>query len=882
MIRCTYILFFVLLRTCFLQGQDVPWQEKYAALTTDLNKAKNYPDTFTTYTKLLLGLTDSIAKTSYSEFLPEVKPYYEWLRVHPEVTDQIVRKQYMILGHRFNAFTTYIEEAIDCYLTAHEAGKRQSRVEDYFWVENPLATIYNMKGDHEQSLYYYNYTRKGLEQLIRDPELPEDRVLFFTSQWERVLNNIAYLHYWSRSYQKALEVLEESYQSASLSQNIKAMVFGARYEAEIHTAMQQYTEATAALTRFRDLTDLLPVKEQAGNLELYHQLSGILAMRQGDCFSAKDHFNKTLQEKNNPNRFVAKNHNRMAQAYLQCKEPMQAIYHIREGLSIFGLDPDKLMNKTQKVYEENTISELLTTVGDYYYQLFEKDNLPVYLDSVLITYQLSLQTLEMLRGQYLLEGSKALSIQETREMIERIISLHHRLNEMKGIQDGDSVWPYMAKAKNVLLSDFDRERKQINNLPKEEQASLKEMYSRIRELTSELLANQEGSSETESELVKLRKEIQQALKKGKLTNGVTQPDKTHFIEYVYTEEGLYGMDNLTGNLRLLKLEAGRGLDSVIREVQTDMKRKNSGEGFFTNLYELYRVLLQPYEPLPPQMTIYPDGALFLLPFAALIADPNKLRYVVQDHVINIGYLHEKSLRKKGNRLPLFAVAPVYPKMDGMLAYERGHLYHLPYAEEEIRSLENNWTGGYQADQSLDKESFFALLEQDGYLHFAGHALVDASGAWLALSADTTSWITYEEISRSVLGVSSVVLSACETGLGSYAPGEGVNSLAKSFLNAGVASVVYSLWTVNDQTTAILMDKYYDHLGAVDRADQALALAQRDFLDLHSGAHPYYWAAFVAADHGEVAKRNYRWLWLAAIVGLTVLIYLFYQYKSKKS
>jgi len=46
-----------------------------------------------------------------------------------------------------------------------------------------------------------------------------------------------------------------------------------------------------------------------------------------------------------------------------------------------------------------------------------------------------------------------------------------------------------------------------------------------------------------------------------------------------------------------------------------------------------------------------------------------------------------------------------------------------------------------------------------------------------------------------------VLSACETGYGKYERGDGMRSLARSFMYAGVPSMVVSLWQVNDYSTA---------------------------------------------------------------------------------
>ena len=73
-------------------------------------------------------------------------------------------------------------------------------------------------------------------------------------------------------------------------------------------------------------------------------------------------------------------------------------------------------------------------------------------------------------------------------------------------------------------------------------------------------------------------------------------------------------------------------------------------------------------------------------------------------------------------------------------------------------------------------------------------------------------LTAEEISAQNLeGVQLVVLSACETGLGKAAGGEGLLGLQRSFQAAGARAVVASLWQVPDEETKALMGEFYTNL-----------------------------------------------------------------------
>jgi CHAT domain-containing protein len=140
------------------------------------------------------------------------------------------------------------------------------------------------------------------------------------------------------------------------------------------------------------------------------------------------------------------------------------------------------------------------------------------------------------------------------------------------------------------------------------------------------------------------------------------------------------------------------------------------------------------------------------------------------------------------------------------------------------------------------------------LHFACHALADEgspldSSLVLALPPSWTpgqpngllqAWEILEQVR---LDADLVALSACGTGLGGVASGEGMIGLTRAFHHAGARTVLASLWSVNDESTSALMRRFYGRLRAGDSKDRALRAAQTALIAEPRYSHPALWAAF---------------------------------------
>ena len=215
------------------------------------------------------------------------------------------------------------------------------------------------------------------------------------------------------------------------------------------------------------------------------------------------------------------------------------------------------------------------------------------------------------------------------------------------------------------------------------------------------------------------------------------------------------------------------------------------------------------------VTILPQGRLGLLPLHAAPTGEGS-RVFLDDYIVSFVPSRRVSsaIRRKSTPNPASSLlAVINPTRDLPFSELEGALIKARFGPAQSTTLQGT---------EATVESVMAQAPGRRYLHFACHGYFrwsDPSQSGLTMAAAETLNLAQVVRQLDLGGAHLVTLSACST-----AQTESVESpeeflgLQTAFLEAGAAAVICSLWPVNDISTALLMDRFYEgHLGGLPAA-----------------------------------------------------------------
>jgi len=333
------------------------------------------------------------------------------------------------------------------------------------------------------------------------------------------------------------------------------------------------------------------------------------------------------------------------------------------------------------------------------------------------------------------------------------------------------------------------------------------------------------------------------------------PQGAVLLEYVLVEDRLYLWKVTHQDLAFVSREIDRR--RLDRAVAGFVRALSTGEpeDRWRARSAWLRDLLVPASleiPLEAPLLVIPDKLLNAIPFAALRAEGDG-PYLIEEHEITLLPSASHLLRR---HLPRSGRVQNSPNALLVSATEWDHriypsLKPLSAARAEVREIAGIYPGSVVL-QGTDAtvERVRRELPRHSVVHFGGHAIVsseDPASAQLVLAptANNPGALLGSALAQLRLDrVELIVLGACDTLGPRNARVAGLAGLARPFLDGGAASVVGTLWGVDDQKISLLLTRFHRTFGRSYRPSEALRASQLEMLRNVNRklTHPAIWAA----------------------------------------
>jgi CHAT domain-containing protein/Tfp pilus assembly protein PilF len=358
-------------------------------------------------------------------------------------------------------------------------------------------------------------------------------------------------------------------------------------------------------------------------------------------------------------------------------------------------------------------------------------------------------------------------------------------------------------------------------------------------------------------------------------------DNAALLEYVVGERSSFLFVITREEIRVYDLPASAEIEKQVLRLREALEQERllKRQDYLASAYKLYQELLEPASAAlsgKSNLLIVPDGALYYIPFEALLTAPENRPYRDLPYLLrhySVAYIPSASVLaglRESRREPsptdrpqVAAFAPFAGPGDQAVIRDGGHLASadksaslfklLPASGREIEGIASLYPGaalsffGSAADEAAVTSNTAVATARR--LHFATHAQIDErhpeySALVLAERSGEDGLLQMREIFSLKLSADLAVLSACQTARGKKVAGEGLVGLTRAFFYAGVPSLVVSLWNVVDGPTPDLMLEFYKNLDRQPTKVKALQISKLSMIERGTYSHPSYWAPFI--------------------------------------
>ena len=378
-------------------------------------------------------------------------------------------------------------------------------------------------------------------------------------------------------------------------------------------------------------------------------------------------------------------------------------------------------------------------------------------------------------------------------------------------------------------------------------------------------------------------------------------EKTGIFAYSLGRQKSYLFVITSTDFSVYPLPPASDIHDLVHRYLTVLSDKNNFD--FSLGQSLYQILVEPaLNNKIRNLVIIPDDILHYLPFETLWADKSTVSPTWLIGHVRVSYAPSvTSLRKimfpdrriEKPAMDILAFGDPYYGEDDETLENQAPFLRLRFSRVEIEKIRDHFpakkTRIFQRKEATESELKQQNLASFKIIHFAAHGLIDdkipaRSSIVLSRENGTTEdgFLQMREIYDLKLNADLVTLSACRTGLGRHIRGEGIIGLNQAFFYAGASSAMLSLWPVNDQASAQLMDHFYHHLRTGKTVSAALQLTKKTMIGSEAVSHPYYWAPFILSGNVDspLFSKRFPFLVLFSCFLFVALLFLFLKRKIR--
>lgn len=740
-------------------------------------------------------------------------------------------------SYNYSESIIYYQKAIKIYQT-----HKNIKVTDCY---NDLSYIYQSLGDYETAISYTQLSK---------PNIKEDTLAYIKN---RITLGIALFR--KNNIKQSQEILKNI---LTINKNVNSEYTNliSINLANTYVKLKQYDQAIEMLKSIQPSDD-----EQKG---ICWNNIGYCYLKKGNYALAEFYSSKALKIRNINKALRIEWLINSSELYFEQKEYPKAFAKNREADNLLQTSNKHSFNKEKfSLYEQQI--DFIRRINKF------RSNIK------LLSQADSL--IDLMRQEHTELGSKLFWREKTHTFYENAIETCYQL------KDHNKAFYFMEKSRAILLLDAlkDLDAKKILSKEKllQEQtlcykiigfqnklANIPETAKNYTQIYQQLISAKEEYKGFIQSLEETNREYYQLKYENKyisLSNlqSVLKSNNQSFIEYFFGEKTVYAFLATTKETRMIKIDL-QEYQSLSKQFLSLSAQKPPHTS--TQLKEFYRIANQLYQLIFAPLNI-PFGRViisqdnYFLPFSALVADVEKQKFLVEDYAFSYSYSANILFREKEKQISfnkrLLGFSPIH--------YNKSlNLNTLSGSDQVLNNIQEKYfSGKLFFEKQATKQNFIQNASDYKIIQLFTHGKADTVSDKSKIYFYDDALNMNELYKLGKLNAELVVLSACETNLGSNATGEGIMSFARGFAYLGVPSTVSTLWSVNNQSTYQLTESFYKYLDDGNEKDIALQMAQKDYLKNSGYKFPYYWSGVVlVGDSNKMTEIN-----LSIILFIFVLI-----------